>query len=160
MQLSFIAPPMLDQNIGPLPLKAEFPREANSMVEASNASYVTMEDPDVIVLDSDSSPTPSDEPPVILTDRSRAHLGPPVPPHELFAAAIAKYESSLHRWSLSAASGGSPLPPPPPPQCSPVTFPEAGLLCHVVLPKVLQDSTGAHADSGPDLQMGSDDVNV
>ncbi|XP_051940182.1 ubinuclein-1 isoform X2 [Hippocampus zosterae] len=159
-QLSFIAPPVLDQNMGPLPLKVELPCEANSVVEASNASCVTMEDPEVIVLDSDSSPTPSDESPVILTDQSWAHLGPPVPPHELFAAAIAKYENSLHRWSFSAASGGSPLPPPPPPQCSPVTFPEAGLLRHMVLPKVLQDSTGGPADCGPELQMGSDDVNV
>ncbi|XP_061534913.1 ubinuclein-1-like [Phycodurus eques] len=144
-QLSIVAPSVLDQNTGLLPLKVEPPHETDSLVEVSSGSYVTAAETEVIVLDSDSSSPPSDKPLAILTDQTLA----PLRPQELLAAAVAKYKSSLHNWSLA---NDSPPPPPPPPQCSPVNFPEAGL-CHRVLPKLLQDLMGTPLDFGPDIQI-------
>ncbi|XP_049576774.1 ubinuclein-1 [Syngnathus scovelli] len=153
-RLSITAPSASDQNTRPLPLKLELPYEANSVVEqASSASRVTTEDTEVIVLDSDSSPTPNDELSAIVCEQAPVHMDSQATPSELFAAAITKYKSSLQYWNLSVANGTPPLPPPPP-QCSPVNFPEGGL-CHVAVPK-LQDLLGTPTDLGPDLQRGSD----
>ncbi|KAM9818399.1 ubinuclein-1 isoform 5-T5 [Syngnathus typhle] len=153
-QLSITAPSVSDQNTRPLPLKLELPYEANSVVEQnSSASRVTTEDTEVIVLDSDSSPTPNDDLSAILCEQAPVHMGSQASPNELFAAAITKYKSSLQYWNLSVANGTPPLPPPPP-QCSPVNFPEGGL-SHAALPK-LQDLLGTPTDLGPDLQRGSD----
>ncbi|XP_077381589.1 ubinuclein-1 isoform X2 [Festucalex cinctus] len=73
-----------------------------------------------------------------------------MPAHEVFAAAINKYKSSLQHWSAGVADV-SPLHPPPPPQCSPVNFPEVVLYRHAVPPKLMQDFMCAPADSGPHL---------
>ncbi|XP_077574657.1 ubinuclein-1 isoform X2 [Stigmatopora nigra] len=55
MQPSIVIPPVLDQSTMSLPLDEEdLPHEADSPVEGSSASYVTAENNEVIVLDSNS----------------------------------------------------------------------------------------------------------
>lgn len=91
----------------------------------------------------------------LLADQALAQEQTLSVPHELLAAAVAKYKHSVQNWSFVVDTKSPPLPPPPP-QSSAVGFPVNGV-CQVVLPQLLQMGDFARHMDADQVQIISDD---